>query len=97
MTLDDEGQAAESAVFGQLEALGIAYERLDCDPALADTAAFCEHYGVPVAVSGNTIIVASKREPKQFVACLVTATTRLDVNRVVRRRMGVTKASFASA
>jgi prolyl-tRNA editing enzyme YbaK/EbsC (Cys-tRNA(Pro) deacylase) len=101
MTLDgggeDGGQAAEAAVFGQLEALGIAHERLECDPALADTAAFCAHYGIPVEASCNTIIVASKREPKQFVACLVTATTRLDVNRVVRRLMGVSKASFATA
>ncbi|MEZ4503328.1 MAG: YbaK/EbsC family protein [Dehalococcoidia bacterium] len=96
-TVDEVGRAAEAAVFGQLEALGIAHERLECDPELADTAAFCAHYGVPVEASGNTIIVASKREPKQFVACLVTAPTRLDVNRVVRRLMGVSKASFATA
>jgi prolyl-tRNA editing enzyme YbaK/EbsC (Cys-tRNA(Pro) deacylase) len=41
--------------------------------------------------------VASKRQPKTYAACLVTADTRLDVNRVVRRLMGVSKASFASA
>jgi len=41
--------------------------------------------------------VASKREPKSYAACLVAANTRLDVNRVVRRLMGVSKASFASA
>jgi prolyl-tRNA editing enzyme YbaK/EbsC (Cys-tRNA(Pro) deacylase) len=32
-----------------------------------------------------------------MVACLVLATTRLDVNGVVRRRMEVKKASFADA
>ncbi len=47
--------------------------------------------------SGNTIIVASKKEPKVFVACVVLATTRLDVNKRVRKLMGVSKASFASA
>jgi prolyl-tRNA editing enzyme YbaK/EbsC (Cys-tRNA(Pro) deacylase) len=31
------------------------------------------------------------------VACLVLATTRLDVNGLVRQRMGVRKASFADA
>ena len=47
--------------------------------------------------SGNTIIVASKKDPKVFVACVVLATTRLDVNKRVRKLMGVSKASFASA
>jgi len=47
--------------------------------------------------SCNTIIVASKKEPKQFVACVVLAHTRLDVNKCVTRLMGVSKASFASA
>ena len=47
--------------------------------------------------SGNTIIVSSKKEPKLCVACVVLATTRLDVNKRVRKLMGVSKASFASA
>ena len=48
-------------------------------------------------MSGNTIVVASKREPKQFAACLVLANTRLDVNHAVRRLMGASRVSFASA
>ena len=67
------------------------------DPDLADTAAFCEKYGVPLDHSGNTIIVASKKEPKQFCACLVLATSRLDVNHTVRRLMDVSRVSFATA
>jgi prolyl-tRNA editing enzyme YbaK/EbsC (Cys-tRNA(Pro) deacylase) len=63
---------------------------------LADTAVFCEHYGVPLEKSVNTIIVASKKEPKQYAACLVLATTKLDVNHAVRRLMGVKKLSFAN-
>ena len=48
-------------------------------------------------VSANTIVVASKKEPKQYVACVVLATRRLDVNNRVKRLMGVNKASFATA
>ena len=88
---------AERPVFAQLEALGVVYERLPCDPALADTEQFCAHYDIDPSLSGNTIIVGSRREPRQFSACLVTATQRLDVNRTMRRLMGVRKLSFASA
>jgi prolyl-tRNA editing enzyme YbaK/EbsC (Cys-tRNA(Pro) deacylase) len=68
-----------------------------CDPDLADTAAFCEAYGIPLDRSANTILVASRRPEGHVVACLVPATTRLDVNGLVRQRMGVRKASFADA
>jgi len=71
-------------------------EVIACDPEFADTAAFCEKYGFPPEQSANTILVASKTEPKKFVACIVTADRRLDVNGTVRRLMGVRKASFAS-
>ena len=96
-TPDPQTAAAERLVFAQLDALGVAYERMACDPALADTEQFCAHYGIDPAASGNTIIVGSRREPRQFSACLVTATQRLDVNRTMRRLMGVRKLSFASA
>src|ERR687888_637013 len=66
------------------------------DPALADTAAFCAHYKIPLEQSANTIIVASKKEPKQYCACLVLATTRLDVNHAVKKLMNVSRVSFAS-
>ncbi len=79
-----------------LDALGGSYEILPCDPALADTAAFCAHYGVDPAESANTIVVATKKEPKAYAACLVLATTRLDVNHAVRRLLGGQKLSFAS-
>ena len=87
----------EIGVIAQLDALRIPYERMACDPAFADTEQFCAHYGIDPAASGNTIIVASRKEPRQFSACLVTATQRLDVNRAVRKLMGVRKLSFASA
>ena len=87
---------AEGPVRRQLEALAIAAEMMPCDPDLADTAQFCEAYGVDPADSANTIVVAGKGDPVRHVACVVLATTRLDVNRAVRQRLGVRKASFAS-
>ena len=80
-----------------LRALGIAHEVLPCDPEVADTAAFCARYGVPPERSLNTIVVASKREPRSYAACLVQATARLDVNHRVRGLMGVSRLSFASS
>ena len=68
-----------------------------CDPELADTARFCEAYGIAPEDSANTIIVVGKGDPARYAACVVLATTRLDVNRAVRRRLGTRKASFASA
>lgn len=81
----------------RLEALGVEFEVMECDPALADTAAFVKAYGVPLDRSANTILVASKGSQPTYVACVLLATTSLDVNNVVRREMGVRKASFAAA
>jgi len=80
-----------------LDSLGLAYEVMACDPGLADTAAFVEAYGVPPERSANTILVASKGADPSYVACVLLATTWLDVNNAVRREMGVRKASFAGA
>jgi prolyl-tRNA editing enzyme YbaK/EbsC (Cys-tRNA(Pro) deacylase) len=85
------------AVGAQLASLGIEFEVMECDPALADTAAFVAAYGVPLDRSANTIVVASKGAEPTYVVCVLLATTSLDVNRVVRREMGVRKASFAAA
>ena len=78
-------------------AAGAAYEVVPCDPELADTAAFCAAYGYRLEQSANAILVVGKSEPRVYAVCLVLATTRLDVNGVVRKRFGVKKASFASA
>ncbi len=93
---DSDDAAVGRRVVTVLEGLGVAYEILHIDPALADTAEFCAHYGIPLDQSANTIIVASKKEPKQHCACLVLATTRLDVNHAVRKLMGASRVSFAS-
>lgn len=72
------------------------YELFACDPALADTAAFCAAYGFALEDSANTILVVGKSQPPVFAACVILATHRLDVNHAVRDRLGVRKASFAS-
>ena len=93
---DDLTKQAESTVFAQLDVLGVRYERMACDPALADTEQFCAHYGIDPGASGNTIIVASRKQPRLFSAACVTADQRLDVNKTMRKLMGVRKLSFAS-
>jgi prolyl-tRNA editing enzyme YbaK/EbsC (Cys-tRNA(Pro) deacylase) len=86
----------EDEVRMAVESLGVDYEIVQCDPDLADTAAFCEAYGYLPEDSANTIVVIGKSDPPRYAACVVLATTRLDVNRAVRQRFGAKKASFAS-
>ena len=87
---------AAATVLAALKDLGIEHQVMDCDPELADTAVFCEHYGIPPEVSANVIIAVGKSDPRQYAACVLLATTRLDVNKCVRKKMGVKKCSFAS-
>jgi len=80
-----------------LDPLGVPYELFACDPALADTAAFCAAYGFDPEDSANTILVIGKSDPPRYAACVTLAAYRLDVNRTVRDRLGTRKASFAPA
>jgi len=74
----------------------VAYEVLSCDPDMADTAAFCAHYGFSIEQAANTIIVASKKvAPPKYAACVVLGTTRLDVNKKVSELLAVKRLSFA--
>ncbi|MFG1958868.1 YbaK/EbsC family protein [Nonomuraea sp. NPDC049028] len=71
-------------------------EVAEIDPELADTAAFCERYGVTLDESANCVVVAAKRGGEtRYAACMVLATMRVDVNGVVRRYLDARKASFA--
>ena len=92
MTID-----ATQTTLAALDVLEAEYEVIPCDPELADTHEFCAHYGYSLSHSANVIVAAGKSEPKCYVACVLLATTRLDVNRCVRKRLGVSRASFASA
>ncbi len=86
--------AALAELGGKLPAddVGVA----EIDPGLADTAAFCERYDVAPGQSANCVVVTGRRDGQaRFAACVVLATTRADVNGVVRRLLDVRKASFA--
>ena len=87
---DPDRAALEAALAGRG-----GYELFPCDPALADTAAFCAHYGFAMEDSANTIVVVGKGAEPVYAACVVLATHRLDVNRAVKGRFG-RKSSFAS-
>ena len=84
--------AAFLASWSRADAVGVA----EIDPELADTAAFCAAYDVAPEASANCVVVAGRRgEVSTMAACMVLATTRADVNGVVRRRLDARKASFA--
>lgn len=87
----------DSKVKHAINAYKIEAKAIACDPDFADTAAFCEKYGYSPEDSANTIIVASRTEPVVYVACLVLASTKLDVNKTVRQLIGTRKLSFATA
>lgn len=80
-----------------LESCGYPFEVWPCDPGLADTAAFCAHYGVALEHSANAILVRSKTGERKFVVCVLLATDRLNTNHTVRKKLGARKVSFASA
>jgi prolyl-tRNA editing enzyme YbaK/EbsC (Cys-tRNA(Pro) deacylase) len=84
-------------VIAHLDELGATFRVIEIDPALADTAAFCAHYGYGLDVSANAIVVASRRPPGHDAVCVALATTRLDVNHRVRSLLAVRKLSFADA
>ena len=88
---------AGALVASSLERLGVLHSVMACDPEAADTAVFCERYGISAGDSANTILVAVKREPRRYVACVVLATTRLDVNHKLREMLAEKRLSFADA
>jgi prolyl-tRNA editing enzyme YbaK/EbsC (Cys-tRNA(Pro) deacylase) len=81
----------------ELDTLVIPHEVLPCNPEWADTDVFCANYGIPRDNAANTILVAAKTEPRRYFACLVTATTKLDVNHKISKLIGIKRLSFASA
>ena len=92
-----EAAAIQARVLEVVAGLGLPYEIVPCEESLADTAAFCAAYGYQPEDSANTIVVVGKADPPRYAACVLLATTRLDVNRTVRSRLGTRKASFAGA
>jgi prolyl-tRNA editing enzyme YbaK/EbsC (Cys-tRNA(Pro) deacylase) len=68
---------------------------VEVDPELSDTALTQEAYDLPLESLANCVVVAGRREGVERVAaCMVLASTRADVNTVVRKRLDVRKATF---
>jgi prolyl-tRNA editing enzyme YbaK/EbsC (Cys-tRNA(Pro) deacylase) len=86
--------AALAALDGKIAVSDVGVAEID--PAMADTAAFCEEYDVAPDESANCVVVAGRRDGQtRLAACMVLATTRADVNGLVKRELDVRKASFA--
>ena len=91
----DDPTPLERRVLDAVTATGEPYDVIEIDPELAETATFCAHYGYPLETSGNCILVASKDDPPVLAAGVALATTKLDVNKRLRKLLGVRKLSFA--
>jgi prolyl-tRNA editing enzyme YbaK/EbsC (Cys-tRNA(Pro) deacylase) len=76
---------------GLLDAVGV----VEIDPAVSDTAATQEKFGLSSDTLANCVVVGGRREGvERIAACLVLATGRADVNNIVKRTLDVRKASF---
>tara|TARA_Y100000590_G_C14989963_1_gene739721 strand:+ start:4 stop:486 length:483 start_codon:yes stop_codon:yes gene_type:complete len=78
-----------------LESTKLEFEIIDCDPNLADTKIFCREYGIKLEDSVNAIIVKTKTGELKYVTCALLATSRLDINKTVRKKIVARKVSFA--
>lgn len=66
------------------------------DDRFSDTAAFCDNYEIGPNKTANCVIVEAKRGERTWhAACVILATTKADVNGIVRRHLDARKISFA--
>ena len=79
-----------------LESTNLEFEVMHCDPKLADTNVFCRKYGVELEDSVNAIVVKTKTGELKYAECALLATTKLDINKTVRKKLGARKVSFAN-
>ena len=79
-----------------LESTKLEFEVIDCDPKLADTKIFCKEYDIKLEDSVNAIIVKTKTGKLKYATCALLATTRLDINQLIRKKLGARKVSFAN-
>ena len=78
-----------------LESTKLEFEVIDCDPELADTNVFCREYGIDLEDSVNAIVVKTKTGELKYAACALLATTKLNINKTIRKKLGARKVSFA--
>ena len=89
-------ESVSADVANVMSALNIEHSVIDCDPEFADTKKFCDHYGYSVNEAANVLLIASKKGKPKYAACVVLATCRLDVNKTARKKLGVSRISFAN-
>ena len=78
-----------------LESTDLEFEVMDCDPKFADTNVFCKEYGIDLEDSVNAILVKTKTGELKYAACALLATTKLDINKTIRKKLAARKVSFA--
>ncbi len=96
MSDTDTNACLHPEVASVLSRLEIPFKAIACDPELADTADFCNHYGYSPEQSANALLVASTKGEEKYAACVVLANCRLDVNKTVRKKLGCRRISFAN-
>ena len=79
-----------------LESTKLDFEIMDCDPDLADTNIFCKKYGINFENAANTIVVKSKTGELKYATCVLLATTKLDTNKTIRKKLSTHKVSFTN-
>ena len=79
-----------------IESTKLEFEVMDCNPELADTYIFCKEYGIDLEDSVNTIVVKTKTGELKYAVCVLLATTKLDINKMIRKKLGARKVSFAT-
>lgn len=85
-------------IIDHLDATGVPYEITECDPEHADTAVYCEQYGLDPGFAANAILVKGKSAGERlYCLCVLLATHRLNTNHRVRKKLGARKVSFAPA
>ena len=79
-----------------IESTKLEFEVMSCNPELADTYIFCKEYGIDLEDSVNTIVVKTKTGELKYAVCALLATTKLDINKMIRKKLGARKVSFAT-
>ena len=79
-----------------LESTNLEFEVMGCNPELADTKVFCKEYGIDLNDSVNAILVKTKTGELKYAACALLATTRLNINNIVKKKLEARKVSFAN-
>ena len=80
-----------------LESTKLKFEIMDCNPELADTKIFCKEYNINLEDSVNAILVKTKTGGLKYALCALLATTKLDINNLIKKKLNAQKVSFADS